>query len=73
MTWLIYHLTQYPEWQTKVQEEIDQLFGQRKFPEHDDLTNMKVLTMVLNESMRMTPVAPTAPGMFSMNRVSEFH
>lgn len=62
MTWFMYHLTQYPEWQIKVQEEIDQLFGNRDYPEHEDMNNMKVLTMILNESMRMTPVAPTAAG-----------
>jgi cytochrome P450 len=58
----MYHLTQYPEWQIKVQQEIDQLFGNRDYPEHEDMNNMKVLTMILNESMRMTPVAPTAAG-----------
>lgn len=47
----------YPEWQAKLQEEIDRVCGDR-MPEPSDSPNLPVLRAVIKEIIRWRPVTP---------------
>ncbi len=56
LSWTLYHLTKYPDWYKKVEEEMENVLGKRQAG-LDDLDKLKVLRMVVNETMRMYPPA----------------
>jgi len=59
---LLYYLTVYPETQVKLQEEIDDLMESKEEGEEinaEDITNMNYLDQVINEGLRLAPVAFT--------------
>jgi len=58
MAWFLYCLATYPEYQKKLQIEVDSILGSSKFPTPDQLSEMKLLVCFINESMRMYPVVP---------------
>ncbi|KAF1990338.1 cytochrome P450 [Aulographum hederae CBS 113979] len=49
----------YPEWQVKLQEEVDRVCGDR-MPEPKDAPQMPVLRAVIKEIMRWRPVTPSS-------------
>lgn len=49
----------HPEWQDKLQEEIDRVCGDR-LPETSDAPNLPVLRAVIKEIMRWRPVVPSS-------------
>lgn len=49
----------YPEWQTRVQQEIDSVCGGR-MPSPQDAPNLPVLRAVVKEVMRWRPVTPSS-------------
>ncbi|XP_041462042.1 leukotriene-B4 omega-hydroxylase 3-like [Lytechinus variegatus] len=55
LTWLIYLMATHPEYQTKVQEEVDELFKDRENREinSEDLRNTPFLMKCIKESKRM--------------------
>ncbi|XP_054752787.2 cytochrome P450 4F6-like [Lytechinus pictus] len=55
LTWLIYLLATHPEYQTMVQEEVDELFKDREIPEirSEDLHGTPFLVKCIKESQRM--------------------
>ncbi|KAG9606124.1 cytochrome P450, partial [Aureobasidium melanogenum] len=58
MTYIL-AMTLYPQWQSKLQAEADQVCGDRP-PEPKDSPNMPVLRAVIKEIMRWRPVTPSS-------------
>jgi cytochrome P450 len=58
LTWAIYLLSQNPDNQQKLQEELDQVLEERD-AQFSDLENLKYTEMVIKESMRLLPPAWT--------------
>ena len=59
LAWSIYLLTKYPDYQTKLQSEIDEALGELKcIAEYETSQGCKFLEAVANETMRLKPVAP---------------
>jgi cytochrome P450 len=57
LTYTWYLLSQHPEVEAKLHEELARVLGGRA-PVHDDLVNLPYTRMVLEESMRLYPPAP---------------
>lgn len=47
----------YPEWQTKIQQEIDEVVGDR-LPSFDDWPNLPTVRAAIKETLRWRPVVP---------------
>ncbi|XVF23281.1 hypothetical protein REPUB_Repub13aG0022800 [Reevesia pubescens] len=58
--WTLMLLALYPEWQDKVRAEILEICG-GELPDVEMLRKMKILTMVINESLRLYSPAAIAP------------
>ncbi|KAL9245229.1 hypothetical protein vseg_018905 [Gypsophila vaccaria] len=56
ITWTLMLLAVYPEWQERARDEVIRVC-QGGVPAAEDLRNMKVLTMVIQESLRLYPPA----------------
>uniref|UniRef100_A0A671DRD4 Cytochrome P450 3A n=1 Tax=Rhinolophus ferrumequinum TaxID=59479 RepID=A0A671DRD4_RHIFE len=57
LSFLMYILATHPEVQQKLQEEIDTTFPNKAPPTYNALVQMEYLDMVLNETLRLFPVA----------------
>uniref|UniRef100_A0A8C4LIY3 Cytochrome P450 3A n=1 Tax=Equus asinus asinus TaxID=83772 RepID=A0A8C4LIY3_EQUAS len=57
LSFLMYFLATHPDVQQKLQEEIDATFPNKAPPTYDALVQMEYLDMVLNESLRLFPIA----------------
>ncbi|KAI1896150.1 hypothetical protein AGOR_G00091840 [Albula goreensis] len=57
LTFLAYNLATNPEVMKKLQEEIDQVFPNKAPVKYEPLMQMEYLDMVLNESLRIFPIA----------------
>ncbi|XP_066238281.1 cytochrome P450 3A12-like [Saccopteryx leptura] len=57
LSFLMYFLATHPDVQQKLQEEIDATFPNKAPPTYDAVVQMEYLDMVLNESLRIYPLA----------------
>ncbi|XP_062091124.1 cytochrome P450 CYP72A616-like [Humulus lupulus] len=54
LTWTIIVLAMHPEWQEKARDEILEVCG-KKEPSFEDISHLKIVTMILNEVLRLYP------------------
>ncbi|MEM7132381.1 MAG: cytochrome P450 [Chloroflexota bacterium] len=56
LSWSVYYLSQHPDIQNKLEQEVDAVLGPRT-PTFDDLPNLPYARMVLQEAIRLRPSA----------------
>ncbi|XP_050238093.1 cytochrome P450 CYP749A22-like [Mercurialis annua] len=54
LTWCMFLLAIHSDWQQKARQEVIGLLGQQN-PTSDDLTRLKIMTMIVNETLRLYP------------------
>ncbi|RWW06779.1 hypothetical protein GW17_00029859 [Ensete ventricosum] len=57
LTWVILLLALHEDWQKKAREEVVCVFGLHKHPYAEGLGNLKIVSMVLKETLRLYPPA----------------
>ncbi|GAB6033121.1 Cytochrome P450 4V2 [Chamberlinius hualienensis] len=60
ITWTLYNIARFPEFQAKIHEELDQVLGTEEVTEisSQHLSNLKYLECVIKESLRCFPAVP---------------
>ncbi|XP_051151739.1 cytochrome P450 CYP72A219-like [Andrographis paniculata] len=58
LTWTMVLLSKHPAWQSRAREEVRQVLGGRQNLEHQDLNQLKVMTMIFYEVLRLYPSIP---------------
>lgn len=58
MTYTLYLLALHPEWQKRVQEEIEEVVGSEENVTFAHLNELKTMEMCVKESMRVYPPVP---------------
>ena len=61
LRYAIAYLTNFPEYQSKIQQELDDAVGRDRFPNLDDRPNLPVTQAVIMEVQRLGNIADSAP------------
>jgi len=58
LSWIIHYLTEYPKYQEKIHSEISENLSKTDLTDPNSLDDFPFLTAVIQEAMRLMPVAP---------------
>ena len=58
LSWVMYFLSQHPDMQRKLQEEVDRVLGDRFIPTYEETSSFPYMEAVIMETFRLKPVAP---------------
>lgn len=58
LTWALFELAQQPELLARVQQEVDEVMGDRECPTYEDIRQMELVRLCFSESLRMYPEPP---------------
>jgi cytochrome P450 len=58
LSWAFYELSHYPAIYAKMRQEVLRVVGSTREPTYDDIKNLKYVSHVLNETLRLYPAVP---------------
>lgn len=59
LTYMFYELAKHPQWQTRLQSELDEAALQ-EVPEYKNVMKLRVLDAIIHETLRFHPAAPAS-------------